>query len=377
MRHAVACAAGLAAAFFVVALGSSARASSPGKIQHIVVIVQEGRSFDDLFCGFPATDGQCAKQTIGLAANCRLSDTWADFEADRKTGNFSGEKAHCPGYHDPEYAYVPPKQIVPYWTIAHQYVLADAMFSSTGNPTFEAHQYQIAAQSSNAKDEPFGSPMSDGCAYLALVRQFGAGAQPACFTYPTLATELTTAGLTWSYYAAGPSEAPWDAFGWVKGYSGGTEPPASFLTDIANGQLASVTWVTPDTADSDLSGAGSASGPSWVASLVNAVGQSQYWGTTTVLITWSGFGGWYDHVAPPQLDRYGLGFRVPLLVVSPYALKGAISHQRYETGSVVRFIENAFGLSPMAQSDTRATPADNGTLDYNQKPRVFQTISTR
>jgi phospholipase C len=348
-------------------------------IQHIVVIVQEARSFDNLFCSYPGADAaKCSPRSheIPLDANCTISDTFKDFKRDLKTGNFSHEKAECPNYTRPEYGTVPPAETKTYRTIAESYVLGDEMFSSTGNPTFESHQYHIAAQADDAEDQPFGSAPPDGCVYLAQVRQFGGPPQPACETYKTLASELETAGLTWAYYAAGASEPTWDAFGWIKGYSAGIAPPAQFLTDVANGRLGAVTWVTPERRNSDLSGSRSATGPTWVASLVNAVGESQFWDSTAIFITWSGFGGWADHVKPPFLDRDGLGFRVPILVVSPYAKQGYVTHVQLETGSLLRFAEDEFGLGRLASSDQRAAaPLDS--FDFSQKPRSFVPIQTR
>lgn len=256
-------------------------------IQHVVIIVQEARSFDNLFCSYPGADSiSCASRPheIPLEANCTISDTFEDFKRDLKSGKFSHEKAACPGFQRPQYGTVPPAETKIYRAIAGSYVLGDHMFSSTGNPTFESHQYHIAAQANDALDQPFGKTPPDGCVYLAKVRQFSGPAQPACEHYKTLADELDAAGLTWAYYAAGAAEPTWDAFGWVHGHSAGTSPPTQFLTDIASGRLSSVTWVTPKLRDSDLSGSRSATGPAWVASVVNAVGESQYWNSTAIFI---------------------------------------------------------------------------------------------
>jgi phospholipase C len=179
--------------------------------------MQEARSFDNLFCGFATADGVCANHVIPLGAKCRLSDTFADYKRDLKTGNFGKEHADCPGYRRPEYAYVPKTELKPYYAIAAQYVLGDHMFSSTGNPTFEAHQYLIAAQASDAIDGPFGSS-SDSCVYHQWVRTFKASKTEACFDYKTLGDELNEGGLTWSYYRTANKRQPivdtWDAFGW-------------------------------------------------------------------------------------------------------------------------------------------------------------------
>jgi phospholipase C len=353
-------------------------------IQHVVIVVQEARSFDNLFCGYPGANGTCSGPQISLAANCRLSDTYEEFRRDvHDQGNFGRERAHCPGIARPAYGFAPKSETEPYWSLAQQYVLGDTMFSSTGNPTFEAHQYLVAAQAARAKDEPFGMAPADGCVYREQVRRFGGQPEPACFSYATLGGELDAAKLSWAYYRAGAGGdvAPWDAYGWIAGSASGSEygshviaPSAQFLTDVAGGKLAAVTWVTPELVDSDLSGTLSATGPQWVAAVVNAVGASPFWGTTAIFVTWSGFGGWADHVPPPAVDGSGLGFRVPLLIVSPYAKRGLISHDQYEFGSVLKFVEGSYGLAPLAASDRRANSPAVSAFDFNQKPRKFVPI---
>jgi phospholipase C len=360
------------------AAANSALRQSSGKIQHVVIVMQEARSFDNLFCGFSGADGKCKNETIPLKANCTLSNTFRDFERDRKSGKFGKEHADCPAHRNPEYAHVPATEIQPYYDLAQQYALGDRMFSSTGNPTFEAHQYLIAAQAGNAENEPFGKTPPRGCVYRQFVHQFGGGKAAACSSYKTLADEITAAGLSWSYYWTADGKHPisdtWDAYGWIKGGSSGRSPSSKFIQDVGSGTLASVTWVTPAFADSDLSGSLSCTGPAWVAAVVNAVGESQFWNTSAIVILWSGFGGWYDHVPPPYLDRDGLGFRVPLLVVSPYAQSGYVDHVQFETGSVLRFVEETFGLQPLASSDSRANSFQHSMIDLHQKPKAFVPI---
>ncbi len=355
------------------------RHSQSGEIQHIVIVMQEARSFDDLFCAYSGAEGKCGRGSIPLEAKCRLSDTFADFERDRKTGDFAKERADCPGYRRPEYAHVPKAEVAPYYQIAQQYVLGDQMFSSTGNPTFEAHQYLIAAQAANAENQPFRTTPSNGCVYRRWVHEFGGGKTPACFTYTTLADELSAAGLSWSYYRTADDAHrvvnTWDGFGWIHGGSSGISPSSQFLTDVCSGKLATVTWVTPAFADSDLSGSLSSTGPRWVASVVNAVGESQFWSTTAVVVLWSGFGGWYDHVPPQYIDNQGLGFRVPVLVVSPFALSGSVVHTHFETGSALKFVEDTFGLQPLSASDSRANDLGTSTLNLKQQPRAFLPIA--
>jgi phospholipase C len=110
-----------------------------------------------------------------------------------------------------------------------------------------------------------------------------------------------------------------------------------------------------------------------VASLVNAIGESQYWNNTAIFIFWDDYGGWYDPEPPAMLDYDGLGMRIPMLVVSAYAKKGHVSHTHYEHGSILKFVEETFGLPALAASDKRATAPDDA-FDFNKPPRAFETV---
>jgi phospholipase C len=168
-------------------------------------------------------------------------------------------------------------------------------------------------------------------------------------------------------------------------------PDTTVLKDIKSGNLAQVSWVTPSGQNSDHPGPQSGDkGPSWVASIVNAVGESKYWNSTAVIVMWDEWGGWYDEVIPkqyadPQTKAYeGLGFRVPLIVISPYAKAGYISHQQHEIASTLKFIEETFDLptigkcTPKADSfaDCRADGFDD-MFDYTQQPIPFVPISSK
>jgi phospholipase C len=158
-------------------------------------------------------------------------------------------------------------------------------------------------------------------------------------------------------------------------------PQTQVLSDAADGNLAAVNWVTPSQLDSDHPHWRSDQGPSWVASVVNAVGESSYWPNTAIIVLWDDWGGWYDNASPPQLDYRGLGFRVPCLIISPYAKQGYVSHVQYEYGSILRFIEEVYGLGNIGPvsagyTDGRATSLDDA-FDFNQTPRQFQAIPSK
>lgn len=115
-------------------------------------------------------------------------------------------------------------------------------------------------------------------------------------------------------------------------------------------------------------------GPMWVASVVNAIGQSQFWDSTAIFILWDDASGFFDPEPPPYVDFDGLGFRLPLLIVSPYAKKGYVSHVQYEHGSILRFVEDIFGLPRLSASDTRANSPASDSFDFNKPPRKFRVI---
>jgi phospholipase C len=148
------------------------------------------------------------------------------------------------------------------------------------------------------------------------------------------------------------------------------------FTDIRRDSLPGVAWVIPDLQNSDHPGQGSDTGPSWVAQVVNAVGQSPAWNTTAILVLWDDWGGWYDHVPPPGTRRSGgLGFRVPLIVVSPFAKDGYVSHGQYEFGSIVRFIEDNWGLGRLGTTDGTSADFVADFFNFAQKPRPFRPLA--
>lgn len=379
-----------------------------GKIEHVVWIVQENRSFDDLFEGYPGADtvssGKNSKgQTVSLRpVSLKVQyeidhSAYAMFAACNGTGKLPGTKCRMNGFDQErqyggppqgQYAYVPHSESKPYWDMAHEWVLADRMFASQLDESFVAHQYMIAAQAHSSVDVPFtywgcGGGKSNKVETLKLDRHYG-GVQRPCFDYQTLGDELDQAGLKWRFYTSRyrvPMSGLWSGYQAVKHIVYGPDwktdvitPQKSFITDVAHGKLASFTWITPLCDESDHSACGGGLGPSWVSSLVNAIGQSKFWDSTVIFVQWDDWGGLYDHVPPPEKDYDGLGFRVPLIVISPYAKKNYVSHVQYETASVLRFAEDLFGLASLADADRRATSPAADCLNFKQMPRKFVPI---
>ena len=389
----------------------SQRFAGAGKLAHIVYIVQENRSFDDLFYGYPgadtATSGQNSKgETIALhPVSLR---TIYDLDHSVKamvtdcdgTGKLPGTNCRMDGFNreidfsnrgpkHPQYVYVPHDESKPYFEMAREWVLADRTFQSQLDESFTAHQYMIAAQAHNSVDLPSGrlwgcaGGPKDTVATLTHERTRGPR-QQACFNYKTLGDELDAAGLSWRFYTSRytyPNSGIWSGYQAVAHIFNGPDwkndiitPQKTFFTDVAAGKLANVTWITPTCPDSDHLSCGGGYGPSWVASLVNAVGKSKFWNSTVIFVQWDDWGGVYDHVPPPYKSYDGLGFRVPLLGISPYAKGRYVSHVQYETASVLRFAEDVFGLARLAAADARANSPADDCFDFSSKPRRFVPI---
>lgn len=381
-----------------------------GKIKHIVYIVQENRSFDDMFHGYPNADTvssakmldgkTIALKPISLKTVYEIGHGADDmFNACHGTGNLPGTKCRMDGFEkesrysgppDGEFDYVPHNETKPLFDIAHEFVLADRMFASQLDESFVAHQYIIAAQAQSSVNVPFdgiwGCAGGSGDVVQTITNERGFGNnQVACFDYQTLGDELDMAKpkLSWRFYTAKytqPLGGYWSGYQAVKHIFYGPDwknivvPQKRFLTDIKNGKLANFTWITPMCVDSDHLLCGGGHGPSWVTSLVNAVGESKFWDSTVVFVQWDDWGGNYDHVPPPHLGYDSTGFRVPLLVISPYAKKNYVSHVQYETASVLRYAEDLFGLKQLTDADARATSPARDCLDFSQKPRAYVPI---
>jgi phospholipase C len=394
------------------------RPSTSYPIQHVVIIVQENRSFNDLFYGFPGAktakygydsyNQKIKLVPIGLETSWDIEHDSYGFEAacngtgsipgtDCKNNGFNNEgwgcyygssSDPCPTKYPP-YAYVPHSETAPYFSMAKQYVLADQMYASNfDGSSFISHQYIISAQAESAVNYPFsnwGCPGGSGDEVdeVGPQRQVPNGYEVVCWNPTTLGDELDTAGISWAYYAAsysGSDPGIWSAYQAIQHIFYGKDwkkdvisPPSQVLTDAKNGHLRSVSWVTPTWTNSDHAGSGSKTGPSWVTSVVNAIGESQYWKTTVIFLMWDDYGGWYDPEPPAYADYDGLGMRIPLVIISPYAKKGYVSHVHYEHGTILKFVENLFGLARLAASDTRANPPSDA-FDFSQQPRKFKPI---
>lgn len=390
------------------------------KIQHVVVIFQENRTPDNLFHGLPNADIADSGlnshgQTIPLMPqplvnHYDLAHTHSAFTDMYDGGKMDGadkstcvSTTACPS--NPQFRYVNPSDVAPYFQLAEQYTFADRMFQTNQGPSFPAHQFIISGTSapsvvSNlfAAENLKGGSIA-GCIALAgttvsLIDPSGSESlsQYPCFEHRTLTDLLDAKGIAWRYYApsAGSIWTGPDAIQHVcqaqkqngelvctgPAWSHVIIPQTQVLTDISAGQLSAVSWVIPSGQASDHPAGNDGSGPSWVASIVNAIGNSSYWTSTAIFITWDDWGGWYDHVAPSVVNSYEYGFRVPLIVVSPYAKPAYVSRVTHDFGSLLKFIEEIYDLPSLGYADA---PADDlsDCFNFMQRPLKFQPIATQ
>jgi phospholipase C len=413
-------------------------------IQHVVIIFQENRTPDNLFqdpvliargadivsSGVNSKGQTIALAPIDLGTNgnepdyydlshahsaflrmCHLSNSGNACEMD---GADLVAAVCAPPFPNclppnPQFKYVSPADVQPYFDLAEQYTFADRMFQTNQGPSFPAHQFILSGTSAPTADSKFFASENPTALFTGCI------APPAervplidpsgnegyftypCFEHPTLTDLLNKKFVSWRYYApsagsiwtapnaiqhmCGPNVAPPNGRACVGAdwtdnvVLASPRNPAPVLTDIAHGRLASVSWVIPNGLESDHATQNDGSGPSWVASILNAIGNSPYWSNTAIIITWDDWGGWYDHVPPPKmLNSYEYGFRVPMIVASPYAKAAYISHVTHDFGSILKFVEVTFDLPSLGYADA---PADDlsDIFNFNQQPLPFHTIS--
>ncbi len=432
------------------------RAATGGTpIKHVIVVIQENRSFDNLFATFPnadgATTGLAAAMPPSIANACAtkglpvitkptsvplqehslvVGDDFdhsydSGYEIDLDGGKMDGfDLTLLPGSSNPActrpYMYVDPSQIKPYWDLATQYVLADKMFQTQGSGTFTAHQDLIAGGTTidasdsvidNPGNFPWGcdSPPQTTTNLLTTSGQYEQNKGPfPCFSYTTMRDLLDAQSVSWKYYAmavqkhtacngkGGDTAGIWSAFDAIQAVRHSpewgkkvTKTNLQFFKDVSNGSLPAVSWITPDAINSDHPqeqkhapcqpghGPDLDTGPSWVASIVNTIGESKYWKSSAIVILWDDWGGFYDHDTPAFFDQLGgLGFRVPMLIVSPY-VQSHVEHTQYEDASILLFIEQNWSLGSLGTiEERRATPITNA-FNFSMQPRPFQPIGSK
>jgi phospholipase C len=432
---------GLAGAAYVFRLRQSGPQGMQ-KIKHVVIIMQENRSFDSYFGTYPGADGipmQDGMPTVceidPLTGQCqrpyhdradvngggphRAADATADIDGGRMDGFLvqaeSGSKGctnavnpvctnsatpDALGYHDGS-------DIPNYWAYARNFVLQDHLFEPDASWSLPAHLYMVSEWSATCGTPGDAMSCHNAPEHPAYPPDFG-GARPPDYAWTDLTYLLHRAGVSWAYYVA-PGLQPdcandamycspavqsartpgiWNPlpyFDTVKqdGQLDDVQSITNFYLAAKRGTLPAVSWITPNQAESEHPPARISVGQSYVTGLINAVMQSPDWSSTAIFLSWDDWGGFYDHVVPPQVDANGYGLRVPGLVISPYARKGYIDHQMLSHDAYIKFIEDDFlggqridpstDGRPDRRPDVRENERRLGDLtqdfDFGQSPR--------
>ncbi len=373
------------------------------KIEHVVWIMQENHSFDNYFGTFPGADGippsTCLPKMPG-SRDCvkpfhmppgqpmiDLEHSWETAHSAYDNGRMDGfvwteGSPYTMGYYD--------KNDLPvYWDYARQYTLCDRFFSSEMTGSSPNHVYTVAAQSGEINN--IGS-------LQALKRETD---DDDGFSFASIVKRFTGQNITWKYYVetqpasarsssvnahlshlAYPDPKEFTLWNPLPGFKAIRESPSEmgrlvsenqYFSDLKNGTLPQVCWLIPDFQDSEHPPEPLAQGMWYVTRLINAVMQSPYWKNTVIFLSWDDYGGFYDHVVPPEVDAYGYGPRVPMIVISPYAKQHYVSHYDYDFTSVLKFVERRWNLKNLTARDGRANDMAD-CFDFNQPPAPARAI---
>ena len=371
------------------------------QIKHIVFIIKENRSFDQYFGTFPGADGATTGKT-STGATIPLGHTpdkmahdighgWYDAHTAIDSGKMDRFDKVSMGSDLTGYTQMQQADIPNYFAYAHQFVLADRMFSSLEGPSFPNHLYTVAAQSGGSIDNPQGSTGGIwGCdadaGVTVSVKDSTTGKvtqEPPCFDFQTIVDSLQAANVSWKYYAPASGEAGYnwstlDAVSHIRNgplWASNVVPTAQFLTDAQSGNLPAVSWIVSGKT-SEHPPYSTCGGENWTVQQLNAIMQGPNWSSTAIFVTWDDFGGFYDHVPPPGVDTYGLGPRVPLLIISPFAKKGFVSHTQYEFSSFLALLETRFKLAALTSRDAGASNMTD-SFDFAQSPQPPLLLSAR
>jgi phospholipase C len=406
--------------------GSVTASKSP--IKHIIFIVKENRTFDDYFGRYPGADGTRNGKALidgrtvsiplhpGIDMHHDISHGFIPGLMGIDGGRMDGFNTIQGGEDLSGYEEFSRKSLPVYYAYADRFVLGDRFFTSMYGPTNPEHLYTVSASSKGIVDNPqpkLGDPhycgskrefapyipsdlgpaalhqlsvlerdIHDGypssvykLAHFWKVMQF-------CFNLHVLPDELDAAGISWKYYARDHSiQNALEAVRHIRFSSdwNRVQPPPRLRRDLERGTLPQVSWMNPPKRYSEHPGQSVCAGENWTIKTLNAIQQSRYWSHVAVVMVWDDFGGFYDHVRPPRYDVMGLGPRTPALIISPYSqrgtspLGGSIDHHTYEFSSVLRFIEDNFGVPPMTKRDAAADPL-SGALDLKAPPDLHRLI---
>jgi phospholipase C len=431
----------LAALLAPTALATSAPAwgqacGTPGSIQHVIFLIKENRTFDNYFGTYPLANGATmARDSAGNIVplmhatddngHCDISHKWQAAHMAYDCGSMdmfdliTNSGANCVKgtgvYANHSLTQFYQSDIQNYWAYAQHFVLGDNMYSSLMGPSYPNHMFTVSAQSggpatgAGAVNNPTGgTDLNDtdgwGCDVtgnqvvdtlvspaICTGPDYGTlGSHSSCWSYTTLPDEInaSTAGIDWRYYApqAGQSGYIWsvlNAFSQIRNNStqwAKVLPWGSLIADLmgtGTNPLQAVTWVTLPADCSEHAPNSVCRGENQTVLIANALMNGPYWCSSALFVTWDDFGGFYDHQAPTQQDGYGYGFRVPLLIISPWAKAGVIDSTQYDFTSLLKFAENTFNLPALTMRDMFANDPRTKAFDFNhENPRLIRNTNT-
>ena len=376
-----------------------ARQEIPGmeKIAHVVWIIQENHSFDNYFGTFPHADGippsTCLPKMPGNKACVKpfhmppgqplldLEHSWESAHAAYDHGTMNGfvwaeGSPYTMGYYDA-------RDIPNYWDYARHYTLCDRFFSSEMSGSSPNHVYTVAAQSDEINNIGSLAQLKremdddDGFSFASIVKRFTG--QDISWKYYVETQPMPPGGRETNAHLsqlAYPNPKGFTLWNPMPGFKAIRDSAASmsrlvslneYFADVKNGSLPQVSWVIPDFQDSEHPPEPIAQGMWYVTRVINALMQSPYWKNTVIFLTWDDYGGFFDHVPPPEVDAYGYGPRVPAIVISPYARPDHVSHYTYDLTSILKFIEVRWNLKHLTPRDGRANSMVD-CFDFNQTP---------
>ncbi|HEY9152011.1 MAG TPA: alkaline phosphatase family protein [Anaerolineales bacterium] len=359
-------------------------------IQHLIVLMQENHTFDNYFGTYPGVDGlpagtcmpvdptnpsntNCVKPFhIGDLPITDLDHSLATFQLQFASGKMNGfvyaqnqrniDGKIAMGYYDGS-------DIPYYWNLADEYVLFDRFFSSDHSGSPENHMFWVTAQSGSNR---------------IATKGYGNDVQ-------TIFDELQASGVSWKFYVENydpkinyrtvgnvtgnrESQVIWvpllnfDRFIDNPTYASHIVDLNQYYTDLQNGTLPAVAYIAPSGASEHPPGS-IRSGEKFVKALVQALLRSDAWSSSAFVLAYDDWGGWYDHVKPPQVDQNGYGFRVPVLLISAYARRGYVDHTQLDFTSILKFIEDNWSVAPLTQRDANANSLVSA-FDFSSPPRA-------
>jgi phospholipase C len=365
-------------------------------IDHIVILVRENHSFDNLFGTFPGAAGT-ATATLDTGKKVKLihtpDHTLLDISHSGGAAGFAVNNGRMNQFNllpgaiqngqDIANSQYQQKDIPSYWSYAQNFALEDHFFATIMGPSFPNHLVTIAASSANTVDNPVSQTYHawgcDGGSYSvvsAIDPKTGRNyTVKPCFNIPTVADTFQKHAISWKYYAPKQYQSGyiWSSFDAIKSvresslWKTNVQSSDHFVKDVQAGTLTQVSWLVTSEQLSDHPPNSMCVGESWAVKQINAIMQSTYWKSTLVVLTWDDFGGFYDHVVPPVQDLISLGPRVPTILISPYARPHYIDHHTLTFTSILKFIEDDFTLPPLTARD-RTAPNLLTSLDFNQTP---------